>query len=243
MIQTLSKLTETVLAMAGILVRRLTALHALATGLSLVTYQFFLLPRSNLQWAIWYFAFATVIHYILLFGIFARNRKRSWAQWLINRYGEEKGFVVFEMLMAFVFCHNGLSSAYICSVAGGLESIPTWFLLATGVLFSLIGFSVKLWATMVVGIDTYYYKDLFWRRAVSDFKVAGPYRVFKNPMYGIGHLHAYGIAMMSGSLAGLIAVAFNQACIWSFYLLIEKPHVHEMYGEAGADANAVESAS
>ncbi len=241
MTKALKDLIETILAMAGILLRRFTLLHASATGLSLIFYQFYLLPRSNLSSALWYFAFATIIHYVLLFGIFARNRERSWAQRLINRFGEERAFEIFEGLMAFVFCHNGLSIAFMCSVSGGLEVFPMWVLLPSGACLMLVGFSVKLWATLVVGIDTYYYKDLFWRRAVADFKVAGPYKFLKNPMYGVGHLHAYGVALMSGSSAGLIAVAFNQACIWSFYLLIERPHVREMYGEEMAAPAVLES--
>jgi protein-S-isoprenylcysteine O-methyltransferase Ste14 len=234
---------EIMLAMSGIiLLHRLTVVHIVSVTASLVFYQFYLVPRSSVVWALWYFAFATTIHYVLLFGVFARDNERSWAQMLINRYGEERGFVLYESLMAFVFCHNGLSTGYVCTVVGGLEFLPVWALWTIGLSLSLVGFPVKIWATRVVGLDTYYYKDLFLRRPVSEFKVAGPYKVLKNPMYGVGHLHGYGVAVMSGSLLGLLAVAFNQICIWTFYFLIEKPHIHDVYKQHKSEPVATEIA-
>jgi protein-S-isoprenylcysteine O-methyltransferase Ste14 len=232
---------EIVLAMSGIIVRRLTVLRIVSILGSFAFYYAVLLRNASLSWALWYFAFATVIHYVLLFGIFARN-KESWSQLLIRRYGEERGFLIYEALMAFVFCHNGLSTGFVCTATAntGLEFIPALLPLTTtqqayvlptiGICCSLIGFPVKIWATRVVGIDTYYYKDLFLRRPVAEFKVAGPYKWLDNPMYGVGHLHGYGVALISGSLVGVLAVAFNQLCIWSFYFLIEKPHIIEVYG-------------
>ncbi len=239
MVQSFKELIETVLAMGGILLRRLTAVRVVAIVASFAVYQFYLLPRSNAIWAGVYFGFTGVIHYVLLFGIFARNREKSWAQRLINRFGEKRAFEIFEGLMAFVFLQNGLGTAYACTVQGGLEMVPSVLWFPIGLVLAAFGFGTKLWATRIVTIDTYYYKDLFIRRPVIDFTVAGPYKFLKNPMYGVGHLHAYGLAVVSGSLFGLAAVALNQACIWAFYLLIEKPHVREMYGDELAEPMAV----
>jgi protein-S-isoprenylcysteine O-methyltransferase Ste14 len=232
----LRDVVEIVLAMSGIILRRLTVLRVASILASLAVYQFYLLPRATLELALWYFGFATLIHYVLLFGIFARTNN-NWAKRLITRFGEERGFLIYEALMAFVFCHNGLSVGLLCADAlrAGLDFMPQWALWTLGLSFSAIGFPVKIWATRVVGLDTYYYKDLFLRRPVAEFKVAGPYKVLDNPMYGVGHLHGYGVAIVSGSLVGLCAVALNQLCIWTFYLLIEKPHVREVYGAGAAE--------
>jgi hypothetical protein len=51
-------------------------------------------------------------------------------------------------------------------------------------------------------------------------------------MYGVGHLHGYGTALLSASLAGLVIVALNQALVWLFYLTVEKPHVEKVYEES-----------
>jgi protein-S-isoprenylcysteine O-methyltransferase Ste14 len=231
---------EILLAMSGIVVRRLQVMTVLALGVSFAVYYLVLVPQANLTWAVWYFVWATVVHYMLLFGVFART-DNNWAKRLINRYGEERGYALYETWMGFVFCHNGLSTGYICAASPvGLEFVPAAVLPAVGIACSLIGLPIKVWATRVVGIDTYYYKDLFLRRPVSEFKVEGPYRFLNNPMYGVGHLHGYGVALLSGSLAGIVAVAFNQLCIWTFYFLVEKPHIHEMYGSGAPEPEAAQ---
>jgi hypothetical protein len=50
-------------------------------------------------------------------------------------------------------------------------------------------------------------------------------------MYGVGHLHGYGSALVSASLLGLVLVAINQACVWLFYWTVEKPHIEAVYGQ------------
>jgi len=220
---------EILLGMNGIILRRLTALRLGSIALLVGLHYALLAPRPRFWWAIAFFAAATVIHYVLLFGMFARGPRENWAQALIRRYGEEGGFARGEALLALVFCLNGLSTGYICSVTGGLEFVPRPLAIGLGVILFAFGVTVKVWATRIVSLDTYYYRDMFLGRPVGGFKAAGPYRVFQNPMYGVGHLHAYGLALVAGSLPGLIAVAFNQACIWAFYFLVEAPHVYEIY--------------
>jgi protein-S-isoprenylcysteine O-methyltransferase Ste14 len=232
----LRDVVEILLGMNGILLRRLSALRLGSTVLRLGAiallvglYYALLAPRPRLSWAIVFFGLATLVHYVALFGLFARGPWESWAQALIRRHGEEEGFARGEALLALVFCLNGLSTGYVCSVPGGLDFLPRPLVIVLGVGLFAVGLTVKVWATRIVSLDTYYYRDMFLGRPVGDFKAAGPYRVFQNPMYGVGHLHAYGLALVAGSLPGLVAVACNQACIWAFYFLVEAPHVHQLY--------------
>jgi hypothetical protein len=51
-------------------------------------------------------------------------------------------------------------------------------------------------------------------------------------MYGIGHLHVYGLALLYFSLPGLMAAAVYQLSIYLFYLFVERPAVHKLYGLA-----------
>src|SRR6266576_522781 len=53
---------------------------------------------------------------------------------------------------------------------------------------------------------------------------AGPYRWLKNPMYTVGYLPVYGLALATASLVGLVAALFDQCAILTFYHLVEKPH-------------------
>jgi protein-S-isoprenylcysteine O-methyltransferase Ste14 len=220
---------EILLAMSGIVLRRMTFARGASILLSLALYVY-LMYLNSLTVALWYFSIATLIHYVLLFGMFAPN---GWSRRFIARYGEEEGFRRYEALMAFVFFHNGASTALACTVsAGALYAFaPSSLLVICGIALSCVGLPTKVWATDIVGIDTYYYRDLFLRRPVGEFRVAGPYKVFRNPMYGVGHLHGYGSALASASLLGLVLVAINQTCVWLFYWTVEKPHIEAVYGK------------
>jgi hypothetical protein len=48
-------------------------------------------------------------------------------------------------------------------------------------------------------------------------------------MYTIGYLHTYGLALMLRSFPGLIASAFAQLAILTFYRIVEKPHFERLH--------------
>ncbi|MCS6808176.1 MAG: methyltransferase [Bacteroidota bacterium] len=220
---------DILLAMSGIVLRRMTFARGLSIALSLGLY-FWAMHHASRTVAIWYFAWATLFHYVVLFGFFAHG---GWSSWFIKRYGEEQGFRRCEAIVALVFFHNGASTALACtSSSGALHSVlPDYILAVLGIICISIGLTVKVWATAVVGIDVYYYRDLFVRRPLGIFHTSGPYTIFRNPMYGIGHLHGYGSALLAASDMGLTMVAINQALVWLFYWTVEKPHIKRIFGE------------
>jgi hypothetical protein len=236
-----SQILEILLAMSGVVLRRMTVLRTLSILVSLAVY-WYCSRVNSFALAAWYFAAATLIHYVLLVGMFRPN---GWSVWCIKRFGEEKGFRYYEAWMSFAFFHNGVSTALMCAATQGTlwhyvpeamtatvpAKVSEAVLMSLGIALSCIGLPVKVWATLVVGIDTYYYRDLFLRRPLCAFKAAGPYRYLKNPMYGVGHLHGYGTALVSASLPGLVIVAYNQACVWLFYRYIERPHVRNIFAQ------------
>jgi hypothetical protein len=228
-LRTCFKIVEIILAMSGVIIRRMTVLRGLSILASLVVYVY-CLRINSFTLAVWYFAIATLVHYVLLFGMFSGS---TWSKWFIVRFGEERGFRMYEACMAFVFFHNGASTSLVCSAStqSELTVLPAWLLQVSGIALSCIGLPIKVWATAIVGIDTYYYRDLFLRRPLGEFKIVGPYKFFANPMYGVGHLHGYGTALVSASLPGLVIVGLNQALVWLFYLSVEKPHVEKVYRE------------
>jgi protein-S-isoprenylcysteine O-methyltransferase Ste14 len=156
-----------------------------------------------------------------------------WPARAIARWGEDRAYRLYETALALMFINQGLGVACI----GSLKLGPAWLVpgppgLVYGVagVLCAIGIVVKVWATLVVGVDVYYYRDLFLRRPVSEFVSRGPYRVFRNPMYGIGQLHAYGIGMLlNRSINGIAAAALCHTLIYVFYFTAELPFVRRTY--------------
>ena len=60
----------------------------------------------------------------------------------------------------------------------------------------------------------------------------GPYRFLKNPMYTVGYLQTYGCALITGSLAGVVASVCDQVAILLFHWRVESAHFKRMTGRA-----------
>jgi protein-S-isoprenylcysteine O-methyltransferase Ste14 len=97
------------------------------------------------------------------------------------------------------------------------------------VILFITGFTIKILAAKVVGIEIYYWKDMFLGKKISNFVVTGPYKYFNNPMYGIGQLPTYATAIWYGSKYGLIAAFLNQFLIFLFFYLVEKKFIKRVY--------------
>jgi protein-S-isoprenylcysteine O-methyltransferase Ste14 len=106
---------------------------------------------------------------------------------------------------------------------------PVWShtLVVAGGSLALAGTVVNVWAIRVVGLDTYYYRDLFSGDSPAELTAAGPYRFFRNPMYGVGQAAAYGLALVALSPAGLLATLLNQLTMYAFNEVVEQPHLAE----------------
>jgi Phospholipid methyltransferase len=78
---------------------------------------------------------------------------------------------------------------------------------------------------MFIGIDIYYYKDLFLGRPICGIIKNGPYKYLSNPMYELGQFNGYGTTLMSCSLAGIFAMSMNQTMMFIFFHKVEKPHI------------------
>jgi protein-S-isoprenylcysteine O-methyltransferase Ste14 len=52
----------------------------------------------------------------------------------------------------------------------------------------------------------------------------GIYKYLKNPMYGLGYMHAFGFALLFLSFWGLVFALFDWIIVWAFYFVFERPH-------------------
>lgn len=151
---------------------------------------------------------------------------------MIARWGEDRAYRVYEMILAIMFITQGLGVGCMSALAIGQSlvlPIPDAVAYGLGGVMFAVGLVVKVWSTVLVGADIYYYRDMFLGRPVSEFVERGPYKVFSNPMYGIGQIHGYGYAIISRSLGGLIAIAICHAMIYAFYYSVERPFVKRVY--------------
>jgi protein-S-isoprenylcysteine O-methyltransferase Ste14 len=123
---------------------------------------------------------------------------------------EKEAYLAYEAILGFLFFMNGTSMGYIS--AARQDTLPVRvnkkFLQPVAALLFLAGWTVKVWSAKVVGSNIYYWKDMFYDRKITDFAEEGPYKVLRNPMYGVGQLQTYATALWYRSLPGLLAAVF-----------------------------------
>lgn len=225
----IKKLIHTILSISGFIPEHMTLMRSFfMVGSGLVA--IFLLPKyKNVDFSIVYFICSTIAYIGFLFLVLPERGLRLK---LIEKLGEKRAYLYYEAFLGFAFFHNGFSLSFISQSSAGsgfLGSIPVTVTFAFfGILFSA-GMGIKIWAAYVVGIPIYYWKDMFLGKNVCDFVVTGPYKYFNNPMYGIGQLQVYAIAIYYNSIYGLIFGAINQGLVFLFYYTVEKPFIYRTY--------------
>jgi len=167
---------------------------------------------------------ASRLAYVLYVGLALRRQERTG--YFTRRYGPEEGFRRFRRAAAILMSSDAVSFVALCLVSRNTLAIglPRDLVLAAGVVLVLVGLLTKAWAAATLGGRAYYWSNFFGPANRTARSVAGPYRFFKNPMYTVGYLQVYGLALLSGSLPGFAAALFDQAAILTFYRAVEKPH-------------------
>lgn len=223
------KLIHTVLSISGFVPEHMTILRTVFM-LGSVWATTFLLPEyMNVDYAMAYFICSTLVYIGFIFLVLPERGLRIT---MIEKLGEEKSYLYYEGFLAFAFFHNGASLTFISQSSvdtGFWGSAPQSILLPIVVILLVVGLGVKIWSAYVVGIPIYYWKDMFLGRKISDFVETGPYKYLSNPMYGVGQVQVYAIAIYYNSVYGLIFGAINQALVFLFYFTAEKPFIYRTY--------------
>jgi len=210
--------------MLGIFLTRPSALRRLTSTIVILSFGALLVmePRIDVAFAMALFGSALTLRYAVLFASF---RSGGIAPALIRHFGREQGFAIYEALSALLLAAQRLAFiALLLASSGELGAWgSTWS--SCGAVLLVLGVAMSVWATQVAGLDTYYYRDLFMGPRLVTFEQDGPYSFFSNPMYGVGQLAVYGVAMMFGSLEGVVAAALNQAASYAFAGFVERPHL------------------
>ena len=221
------RLVLTLFAMMGWRIEHLNVAW-LAGGLASVALAHTLIARADERLIVPYFLFTLVFYFggnllLLSSGIPARA---------IARFGEERAFRTYETLLGLMFLNQGLGVGCMSTLHASRyeQVIPAALVLAAGMALFAAGLAVKLWATVTVGVDIYYFRDMFLGRPLAPESIGGPYRFMRNPMYSVGQMQGYGYALLYGSLPGLLAAAVGQLLIYAFYVVAERPFVKRAYG-------------
>lgn len=223
------KLLEILLSISGYVPKHASVLRTIVMSTALLfclyIYSF---QTTNKPLAVAYFAISEIAYIGFLFLSLSKNGLRKW---YIRKWGEEKGFLAFEATIGFLFFNNGTSIGFMSLVMAGdtFSNFPELLIGVIVVSMFTFGFWIKIWAAATTGIDTYYWKDMFLDRKIRDFVVSGPYKYFSNPMYGVGQMQAYAIAISYGSIPGLIVAVLNQFLVFSFFYTVEKSFINRIY--------------
>lgn len=227
----LYEIVQTAAGMSGVFLVRRSGLRtavSLMIGLSAAA----LLSSQSLvkmHTALLLFGGVSLLRHAFLFASFG---PRGIAPRLKARLGCERGFAVYEAAAAVSLYLQRLAfflvllapSRFAAAIPAGLVVNAV---LAAGVVLLGVGLSVSVAATRRVGLDTYYYRDLFMGPRHVNLECEGVYASGANPIYGLGQLAAYGAALIALSPEGVLVAAVNQAVLFTFNLRVEQPHLRD----------------
>lgn len=118
--------------------------------------------------------------------------------------------------------------AFVSLCVATMSTLPwegwMWAARLLGAALIVVGMGTKAWAVRCLGAGSYTWRDFFVPKDRFDPCRSGPYRWFGDPMYTIGYLQSYGIALALGSWQGFVASLFAQSLILLFNEFVEKPH-------------------
>ncbi len=171
--------------------------------------------------------------YMFFVGSTLRRRdRREGPESLVQA---DAAFRKFEWKAAVVVNNDAIGVVCLCLATRNSFEVPwgSWALVALGTVLIVGGLVIRLWAAATLGFTNYFWKDFF---LPPDFKGdgcrKGPYRFLKDPMYTVGYLPGWGVAMVLFSWPGLIGMAVEHLSIFVFVRLVELPHVRRLYGPA-----------
>ncbi|MEY4546639.1 MAG: hypothetical protein RL685_2834 [Pseudomonadota bacterium] len=219
----LSDYLTTTTGMCGLLLSRQHPLRAALSGVALAGGLLGLLSGElSARTAIGCFLLSLLLRYAFLFA----SLSPAGSERMKALHGMEGGFFIHETVTAALLLAQRFSFLALL-VATSLErdGMLATGASALGALLLTIGIGVSLWATRVVGLDAYYYRDLFMGPRHTSVELRGPYALWPNPMYGVGQLAAYGAALLVLSPIGLVAAALNQVALYILNDLVEQPQL------------------
>ncbi|HWC72499.1 MAG TPA: PEMT/PEM2 methyltransferase family protein [Gemmatimonadales bacterium] len=182
-----------------------------------------------IQTAAFAYAIASRLAYVLFVGITLRREDRESRY--VRALGPVEGFRRFRRIAAFVMNNDAVAFIILCFVSRDTLALPVSSTASfiAGLVLAIVGVGTKLWAAGTLGSDAYYWRNFFDPVSARGPVSSGPYRFVSNPMYTVGYLQTYGLALILRSLPGLVASVFAQVAILVFHVTVEKPHFERLH--------------
>lgn len=187
------------------------------------------MPLTSKTLAVFAYAILSRMAYVLFVGGVLRREERDGVY--TRRFGRAEAFRRFRRTASRIMGHDAFAFIVLCIMTRGTWqlSIAPSVSVTIGAALALIGLGTKLWAARTLGSDAYYWHNFFDPEGAIGPVSTGPYRFISSPMYTVGYLQTYGLALILRSLPGLVAAVFSQAAILTFYFLVEKPHFQRLH--------------
>jgi len=220
------KTIDIALAMSGL---RLDAGRYLFAWIPLLGASVWLVYQAEQSERLVEFAIGSWVFYYLGIGLILGTRIKRL---MIDKLGRKNATKWYDTICGLMFFNIGCGVGAAALHAGGAIELSAALKWGLFWLLALAGFGVKFWSTWIVGVDTYYFRDLFLEQSHGEFSVKGPYKWLANPMYGVGNLHLYCSALFTESLFGLWYAIGCHISIYIFYFIVEKPFIRRTYHPA-----------
>lgn len=226
----LSSLFALVLSVTGFVPRHATLIRTVMMAAAFI-FSLYLLNASVLYpvTALSFYLISTAAYIGFIYLVLPQHGLRHWFMQAFG--GEEKGYLAYEATLGFLFFLNGSSIGCVSLAFSNSLPLPITAeaVRSIAAVLFVTGWEIKLWSAKVVGVDIYYWKDMFCGRRIGPFVAEGPYKYVSNPMYGLGQLQSYATALWYLSLPGLVAALVNQLLVFSFYHFQEKSFIQRTY--------------
>ena len=179
---------------------------------------------------------ASRLSYVFFTGLSLRAQARR-----LGRETEAEGFGRFAVFHRRVLRYQNIDGMFTVTLAVVTRhtmdvDVSPWVTWSAGVAVVVVGFAVKGWAVRTLGVGSYTWQDFFVPKAKFEPCRRGPYRVMKDPMYTIGYLQTYGMALALLSWPAMLAAIFSQAAILTMNHVVEKPHFNGLCQRASQAA-------
>ncbi len=177
------------------------------------------------------FAYAILsrMAYVVFVGSTLRRQERNGIP--TEQSARAEAFRRFRRTAAVIMNHDAFALVVLNVATRGTWDLPVSAAVSivVGAVLVVIGLATKLWAARTLGSNAYYWHNFFDPEGAIGPVRAGPYRFISSPMYTVGYLPTYGLALIFQSFPGLIAAGFSQATILTFNFLVEKPHFERLH--------------